>query len=156
MKISFVMLMGHQIIEFRMLCGINLFFSFKPHKNIRKLIVLFSSLCAYFGLWCEFFACGLKHCLVGSIKSFWVWVLLTSIWLYIYHYCVTAIKVESWVGIFENIFWWKGRHYSRWYYTFFYRKTIFLPEPHNTGNKAGIFLIFFLTFTFIFWHYFFS
>ena len=56
MKISFVMLMGHQIIEFWMLCAINLFFSFKPHKNIRKLIVLFSSLCAFFGLWCEFFA----------------------------------------------------------------------------------------------------
>ena len=37
-----------------MLCAVNLFL-FKPHKNIRKLIVLFSSLYVDFGLWCEFF-----------------------------------------------------------------------------------------------------
>ena len=48
--------LGHQIIELWMLCAVNLFFSFKAHKNIRKLNVLFSSLFVEFGLWCEFFA----------------------------------------------------------------------------------------------------
>ena len=48
--------MGHQIIEFWMLCAFSLSFSLKPHKNIRKLIVLFSLLCVDFGLWYEFFA----------------------------------------------------------------------------------------------------
>ena len=33
---------GHQIIDFGMRCAVNLFFSFKTHKNIQKLIVLFS------------------------------------------------------------------------------------------------------------------
>ena len=48
-------LMGHQIIDFWMLCAVNLFFSFKAHKNIWKLMVLFTS-CVNFWLWCEFFA----------------------------------------------------------------------------------------------------
>ena len=51
----FLMLMGHQIIDFWMLCAVNLFFSFKAHKNIWKLMVLFTS-CVDFWLWCEFFA----------------------------------------------------------------------------------------------------
>ena len=53
MKTDFVMLqmlMSHQIIEFWMLRAFNLSISFKPHKNIRKLIVLFSSLCVGYGL----------------------------------------------------------------------------------------------------------
>ena len=55
-KKFFIMLMGHQIIEVRMICTVNLFFSFKADKNIRKLIILFSSLCVDFELWCDFFA----------------------------------------------------------------------------------------------------
>ena len=51
--------MGHQIIKFWLLCTFNLFFSFKPHKNIGKLIVFFSSLCEDFGLWREFFAANI-------------------------------------------------------------------------------------------------
>ena len=76
-KKFFVMLMGHQIIEIRMLCTVNLFFSFKADKNIRKLIILFSSLYVDFELWCDFFCW--KHCLAGSIKSFWVWLLFTTV-----------------------------------------------------------------------------
>ena len=49
------MLMGYQIIEFWMLCAVNLFFPIKTHKNIRRLIVFFSSWCVDFWLWCEFF-----------------------------------------------------------------------------------------------------
>ena len=51
----FLMLMGYQIIEFWMLCAVNLFFPIKTHKNIRRLIVFFSSWCVDFWLWCEFF-----------------------------------------------------------------------------------------------------
>ena len=36
-----------------------------------------------------------KHCLGGSIKSFWVWLLLTIIWLHIYHQYVTTIELEA-------------------------------------------------------------
>ena len=55
MKFFFVMLMGHQIIEFWMLCAVNLSISFKAHKNIRKLIFIFSSFCVDFELRCQFF-----------------------------------------------------------------------------------------------------
>ena len=85
-KICFVMLMGHQILEFWTFCAVNLFFSFKPRKNTQNLIILFSSLFVGFGLWCDLF------CLWGSIKSFWVWLLLTIIWLHIYQEGVTAIN----------------------------------------------------------------
>ena len=56
MQVCFVMLMGHQFVEFWILCVVNLFFSLKALKSIDKLIVLFSSLCVEFGLWCESFA----------------------------------------------------------------------------------------------------
>ena len=46
---------GHQIVDFGMRCAVNLFFSFKTHKNIQKLIVLFSPQCMDFWLWFEFF-----------------------------------------------------------------------------------------------------
>ena len=36
-----------------------------------------------------------KHCLGGSSKYFWVWLLCTIIWLHIYHQGVTAIKLEA-------------------------------------------------------------
>ena len=49
--------MGHQVIKFWMLFQLTFSFHlFKAHKNIRKLKVLFSTLCVNFGLWCEFFA----------------------------------------------------------------------------------------------------
>ena len=56
MQVCFVMLMGHQFVEFWILRVVNLFLSLKELKNIDKLIVLFSSLCVEFGLWCESFA----------------------------------------------------------------------------------------------------
>ena len=44
--------------------------------------------------------------------------------------------------------------YIRYCHTFFYKKTIFLPEPqfslNNARNQAEIFLIFFLTFFYVF------
>ena len=101
MKIYFVMLIGPQIIKFWMLCPVNFFFSFKAHRNIRKLKVLLSLLCVNFGLWCEFFC--RKTCLGSSIKSVWVWLLFTITWLHIYQ-DVTAIEFEAQLESLEIYF----------------------------------------------------
>ena len=92
---------------------VSLFFSFKAHKNIRKLIIMFSSLCVDFGMWCEFFCW--KHCLGGSIKSFEL--------VDVHHHLIAYLPLRCYgnrVGrsfrSFENIFWWKGRYFCRWYY----------------------------------------
>ena len=65
--------------------------AFKVQKNIRKLIVLLSSLCVDFGLRCEFFAGNT----VLAVKYFWVWLLFIIIWLHIYDHYVTEIKLEA-------------------------------------------------------------
>ena len=72
------------------------FFSFNPHKNIHKLIVLFSLLCVDFGLWCELFAGNIA--LGAPVNLFWFRLLLTIIWLHI-HTAASTIKVlqqSSW------------------------------------------------------------
>ena len=47
------------------------------------------------GLWAVVWIFCWKHCVGGSIKSFWVWLLFTIIWLHIYHQDVTAIELEA-------------------------------------------------------------
>ena len=94
MKIYFVMLMGHQIIEFWMLCAFSLYRTKTFGINSFVLFVM----C---GLWAVTWIFCLKHCLGGSIKSFSVWLLFTT-WLNIYHQDVTAIILKL--------------SYSRWYY----------------------------------------
>ena len=89
----------------------NLFFSFKAPKNIRKLIIMFPSLCVDFGLWCEFFAGNI----VLAETLFLSWLMFTIIWLHIYHKDV-GNRVGRSFRSFENMFWWKGRYFSRWYY----------------------------------------
>ena len=47
------------------------------------------------GLWAMMWIICWKHCLVGSIESFLVWLLFTIIWLHIYHQYVTAIELKA-------------------------------------------------------------
>ena len=83
----FVMLMGYQIIQFWLFCASNFFFSFKPHKNISKLIVLAGNIV-----------------LGAPLIFFWVWLLFTNICLRIYHQDVTAIKLEAQLESFKAYF----------------------------------------------------
>ena len=94
--------------EFWMLCAVYLFFSFTAHKNIRFLFSLF---CVVFGLWCEFFA---GNIVLGAPLNLFSLVA-------VHHHLVTYLpcysnRVGSSVRIFENLFWWKWRYYSCWYY----------------------------------------
>ena len=65
--------------------------------NIHKLIVLFSSLCVEFGLWCEYFA---GNIVLGAPFGAYLWSRCYNNW------------VGSSVRILENIFWWKRRYNS--------------------------------------------
>ena len=92
---------------------VNLFFSFKAPKNIRKLIIMFSSLCVDFGLWCEFFAGNIGLAARLNLSEL----------VDVHHHLIAYLPLRCYgnrVGrsfrSFENMFWWKGRYFSRWYY----------------------------------------
>ena len=92
---------------------VNLFFSFKAPKNIRKLIIMFSSLCVDFGLWCEFFAGNIVLAARLNLSEL----------VDVHHHLIAYLPLRCYgnrVGrsfrSFENMFWWKGRYFSRWCY----------------------------------------